>query len=490
MIHISPNKYAPLLLFLSLALWLAACNQDEYSDSAEAAKENITIKLRATSRATGNDTWVRDGDDQFSSLAIYVFDQAGGFLALHKVSPQESVNVLEEVFTCSPKARSLYVVANYAAYTELDAALTPMPKNRVKAQVANQAGGTTLGSRNILMAGEVAIAPFAENEQDETRIVAVELHRLAARVDVFVFKEAGWENDVKVTKVEFSGGTKNTTLDYAEASLPSIPASEATLSKNFTDGKTLVEHSGEAESLWFSDNYLCGRFYTYRTPAAQPATVSISVLINGTIAHTYSTDLASYLTRENGVLLQAGRVYQVRAVLTRIGLIIEIAIADWDKADDYPLTFDYPQYTQMSPFGGAGATPYAQPTVYYVNEGSTEGAYTFNFCITGPQGQVWTPTLDGNPAYFDVEVLQGGTVVTPEDGKYPISEQDYQIRVKALKPYEGTEMETALGISCPPAWAPQENLLLLIGGTTGNLNWSGSDMPELIKIKQIERPTN
>lgn len=489
MIHISPNKYAPLLLFLSLALWLAACNQDEYSDSAEAAKENITIKLRATSRATGNDTWMRDDDDQFSSLAIYVFDQAGGFLALHKVSPQESVNVLEEVFTCSPKARSLYVVANYTAYTELDAALTPMPKNRVKALVANQAGGTSLGSQNILMAGEVDIAPFAENEQDETRSVAVELHRLAARVDVFVFKEAGWENEVMVTKVEFSGGIKNSTLD-TETTLPSTPASEATLSEDFTDGKTLVEHSGEAEKLWNTDDYLCGRFYTYRTPATQPATVSISVLINGTIAHTYSTDLTSYLTPEKGVALQAGRVYQVRAVLTRIGLIIEIAIADWDKADDYPLTFDYPQYTQMSPLDGAGATPYAQPTVYYVNEGSTEGAYTFNFRITGPQGQVWTPTLDGNPAYFDVEVLQGGTVVTPEDGKYPISEQDYQIRVKALKPYEGTEMETALGISCPPAWAPQENLLLLIGGTTGNLNWEGSDMPELIKIKQIERPTN
>lgn len=483
--HIFPNKYAPLLLFLSLALWLAACNRDEYSDSAETAKENITIKLRAASRATGNDTWMRDDDDQFSSLAIYVFDQGGGFLALHKVSPKETVNALTEVFTCSPKARSLYVVANYAAYAELDAALTAMPKNRVKALVANQAGGTRLGSRNILMAGEVSIEPFAENEKDETRSVAVELHRLAARVDVFVFKDAGWENEVKVTKVEFSGGVKNTTLD-TETSLPPTPVSEAPLSETFTDGKTLVEYSGEAEKLWNTDDYLRGRFYTYRTPATQTATVSISVLINGTIAHTYSADL---VTPENGVALQAGRVYQVRAVLTRIGLIIEIAVADWDKADNYELEFDYPQYTQMSPLGGAGATPYAQPTVYYVNEGSTEGAYTFNFRITGPQGQVWTPTLNGNPAYFGVEVLQGGTVVTPVDGKYPISEQDYQIRVKALRP-EGTEMETALGISCPPAWAPQENLLLLIGGTADKLNWTGSTMPELIKIKQIERPTN
>lgn len=488
MIHISPNKYAPLLLFLSLALWLAACNQDEYPDSAEAAKENITIKLQATSRATDSDTWMRDDDNQFSSLAIYVFDQAGDFLALHKVSPEESVNVLTEVFTCSPKARSLYVVANYAAYTELDAALTPKSKKQVKALVANQAGGTQLGSQNILMAGEATIEPFAENEKDETRSVAVQLHRLAARVDVFVFKEADWENEVKVTKVEFSGGVKNTTLD-TETSLPLTPALEAPLSENFTDGKTLVEYSGEAVNLWLNDDYLRGRFYTYRTSVTQTATVSISVLINGTIAHTYSADLTPYLTPEKGVALQAGHVYQVKAVLTRIGLIIEIAIADWDKADDYTLTFDYPQYTRMSPIVG-GTTPYAQPTVYYVNEGSTEGAYTFNFCITGPQGQVWTPTLNGNPANFAVEVLQGGTVVTPVDGKYPISDQDYQIRVKALKPYEGTEMETALGISCPPAWAPQENILLLIGGTTGNLNWKGSDMPELIKIKQIERPTN
>lgn len=489
MIHISPNKYAPLLLFLSLALWLAACNQDEYPDSAEAAKENITIKLQATSRATDSDTWMRDADDQFSSLAIYVFDQAGDFLALHKVSPEESVNVLTEVFTCSPKARSLYVVANYAAYAELDAALTPKSKKQVKALVANQAGGTQLGNQNILMAGEATIEPFAEDERDETRSVAVELHRLAARVDVFVFKEAGWESEVKVTKVEFSGGVKNTTLD-TETTLPSTPAPEATLSETFADGKTLVEHSGEAERLWFTDDYLRGRFYTYRTPATQTATVSISVLINGTIAHTYSADLTSCLTPDKDVALQAGHVYQVKAVLTSIGLIIEIAIADWDKADDYTLTFDYPQYAQMTPFVGGETAPYAQPTVYYANEGSTEGAYTFNFRITGPQGQVWTPTLNGNPANFAVEVLQGEAVVTPKDGKYPISEEAYQIRVKALKPYEGTEMETALGISCPPAWAPQENLLLLIGGTTDKLNWKGSTMPELIKIKQIERPTN
>ncbi|MCR6509522.1 FimB/Mfa2 family fimbrial subunit [Bacteroides sp. KH569_7] len=483
------NSMSLFLMLLAMLGMLASCIKEDNAMGDN--RDEIMIKLRAGTRAPGdNDPLIRDKDDHFSSLAVYVFDANGKSLALHKFSVgEEGVNsYTTTAFSCSLLAKNLFVIGNYADYPDLDEALVAsLNKADVQKLVANAEGNVELKSTNILMVGEAALPAFSEDAaKDEHLEAEVTLHRLAARVDVFVFKEEGWDEDVQTTKVAFTGGVKNTTLTYSEEGDITLPSPVVYDSvREYPEDKSAAEDDGNMS--WSDDTHLHGRFYTYRTSRPQNSEhaprLAVTTLVNG-VERTYSASIPNPDATGN-MVLDAGKVYQVKAVLKTSGIQVEITVADWDEGGTYELEFAYPQYRQMTPFNGSSSEGdlYPQPTVYYnPDPASDAGTYSFEFYITGPVGQEWTPTLvGGTEADFRVEVLQGGTLV---EAPYSISPAPYQIRVKALKP--GNEgVETALGISCIPKWDTQ-SMLLLIGGSGENLKWEGSDMPELIKIKQVQ----
>lgn len=478
-----------LLMLLAMLGMLASCIKEDNAMGDN--RDEIMIKLRAGTRAPGdNDLLIRDKDDHFSSLAVYVFDNNGNSLGLHKFTVgEEGVNsYATTAFPCSLLAESLFAIGNYADYPDLDAVLVAsLNKAAVQKLVANANGDVELKATNILMVGEAALPAFSEDAaKDEHLEAKVTLHRLAARVDVFVFKEEGWTEDVQITKVAFTGGVKNTTLAYSEGGGVTLPASVAyDVVREAAGNKSAAEDDGT--TYWTDDTHLHGRFYTYRTSLSQDSEhaprLAVTTSANGMV-RTYSALIANPDATGN-MVLDAGKVYQVKAVLKTSGVQVEITVADWEDGGRYELEFAYPQYTQMIPFGGSFLEEgqYPQPVVYYnPDPASDAGTYSFEFSITGPVGQEWTPTLvGGTAADFRVEVLQGGTLV---EAPYSVSPDPYQIKVKALK--SGNEgMETALGISCVPKWDTQP-MLLLIGGSEGKLKWEHSDMPELIKIKQVE----
>lgn len=486
-----------MALPIAAGMTVTSCQQDE--GAAMANLEEITIHLATSTRAGEADPLMRDNDDRFGDLATYIFDKDGGFIGLRK-EPVPAVdadnngnNRFATSFTCLSNAAELFCIANYSAHPGLDGLLQKgMTKSQVEALIAQTDRLTPTG---LLMVGKAEIKFQQDITVSESVNVEVVLKRLAARVDVHAFKESGWNAEVKIVDITFTGGVRNSTLAYTEGTvgLPGTPAYDEarTLSgESMGDKATLKAFEGqEIETFWKNDNYRNGSFYTYRT--SQPRTsehaarLDITIRIDGSVTKTYSAVVAN--ANDNAdVTLDAGNVYQVKALLKKNGLTILTSVAPWDDAPVYDLEFDAPNYTNpLLPMNGGTDTPYPRPTVYYnPDESSDEGSISFMFHIEGPKEQKWTPTLFGNPEDFKVEVLQGGVVAQPPY----VAPGDFQIRVKARNTLGTEPKQTALAISYTPMWDPNGNSTLMINGTVGNIAWSDSgNDPNSITITQVER---
>lgn len=164
---------------------------------------------------------------------------------------------------------------------------------------------------------------------------------------------------------------------------------------------------------------------------------------------------------------------------------ITYEVDDWEDSEDYELEFAYPSYT--NPIQPDDGSTFDQPTVYYNSDAdSDDGAFQCQFTITGPTGQVWQPTLlNTTPGDYEITVYKGTEKQNPP---YGISDDPYTLKIRALKP-ENVNKTFELGISYTPQWNPSATSLLLINGTEGDTEWSGSDDPEKIVIKQVEIPS-
>lgn len=70
---------------------------------------------------------------------------------------------------------------------------------------------------------------------------------------------------------------------------------------------------------------------------------------------------------------------------------------------------------------------------------------------------------------------------------YTADPYPYQIKIKALKP-ENVGKTVKLAISYIPAWDPSGTSLLMINGKNEDMAWEGSDLSEVIVIKQTDIP--
>lgn len=200
--------------------------------------------------------------------------------------------------------------------------------------------------------------------------------------------------------------------------------------------------------------------------------------------------------------IERNHYYTVCCLMHNDGKItVNYTVAPWDEdpEGEYEIEYNYPDYTNpIQPESGAsleGSAQYPQPTVWRNNDpDSDEGSYTFRFTIRGPVGQKWSPTLVGTlgtPDNFELKVYQiqsdGSKKYIDNPDDYTASDRPYYITVKALK---GTNVdkEVGLGIAYTRQWSPDGSALLLINGLTGNLKWAGSDIAEVVMIRQIEVP--
>lgn len=344
--------------------------------------------------------------------------------------------------------------------------------------------------------------------------ISFELKRPFGKLGVFAAKTAGETATLRITDLTMlESGTRmrnylmTPTAEQLEGignGSQAIPLEyikdevEAELAAN----STLAERQNTA-------NYtpvLAGPFYPFENPYANGGSWNIP----GTDGkgHVLKIDYEFDGEPRTGYVympaVERNTYYAVCCLMHNDGKItVEYTVADWDDGGEYDIEFNYPQYTNpIQPENGSTLdgpnAQYDQPEIYYST--TDGGSYTFQFRITGPSGQKWTPTLVGTlgtPEHFAVKVYQGSVPAVPEGYLYDNTRENnnndllvaspdpYYITVKALEP-ENEGKEVGLAISYDRSWSTEGSALLLINGLTDNLKWKGSTIAEVIMIKQTE----
>lgn len=209
-----------------------------------------------------------------------------------------------------------------------------------------------------------------------------------------------------------------------------------------------------------------------------------------TIRYKYDTDSQERTGTVYLPPIDRNTYYMVCCQLSNSGKItVNYSVANWDDAGSYELEFAAPEYELPTQSYPVASTPYARPTVHYNGDpAAQEGTFSINFKISGPVGQVWTPTLlNATDADYQITVTQNGSTVA---APYLASAVPYGITIRALRPDNvGKTLEFA--ISYTPQWDPTGTSLLMINGNSeSELRWpvpAGTVNPTYkIVIEQVE----
>lgn len=342
--------------------------------------------------------------------------------------------------------------------------------------------------------------------------IAFELQRPIGKLGVFAAKPAGESGTLRITGLTMlAAGTRMRNylmtptddmlrgISNASGDIP-LAVVEENVTAELPDGISETERRNP-------ENYtpvLNTPFYPFENPWGNGGSWNIqgsdgkgNVL---RIDYTYGDE-----ARTGYVYLPAvvrNHYYAICCLMRNDGKItVDYTVAPWDEdpEGEYEIEYNYPDYTNpIQPENGTtleGTAQYSQPTVWRNNDpDSDEGSYTFMFTIRGPAGQKWAPTLVGTLGTadnFGLKVYQ----VQPDGSKkyiesaddYTASAEPYYITVKALNG-ANVGKEVGLGIAYTRDWSPDGSALLLINGLTGNTKWAGSDIAEVVMIRQIEVP--
>lgn len=305
-------KYKNLakILLWSVLFFLASCSNNDTLPLDRIDKDALlNLSIRTGSE---DDPLVKDGDGSFSSLALYIFNKETGYCEYSELIPvfvPESMQELSRSVNVSSQTKVIYTVANYNDPNKsFSRAITSnLTMSQLEALTVSNTGFT---DTDILMIGrkEVII--------DNQYVTAdISMERLAARLDIYMFKSETQSDEVKIESVELVNQVLNSNCGYQNKTMV-IPVEKANSLRNITSNNILttppLELSGDAHTS----------FYSYQNIAASSSApddnitpyLKIKVKIKG-LSYTYK----GYIT-DNG---QTTRKYSlIRNTVYRITAIV------------------------------------------------------------------------------------------------------------------------------------------------------------------------
>ena len=298
--------------------------------------------------------------------------------------------------------------------------------------------------------------------------LSFELERPVGKIGVFAAKPIGEEGTLTVTGLSV---TRSRFVNFLmlpanlEEAYDNEGSQAAPRDLEIVGGSVTAEvASGETDAAEYTP-VLAEAYYPFENPWgssnwSQAGSPRGNIL---TIKYRYDTDSQE---RTGTVYLPPvvrNTYYMVCCQLSNSGKItVNYSVADWDDAEPYELEFAAPEYELPTQSYPVASTPYARPTVHYNGDpAAQEGTFSINFKISGPVGQVWTPTLlNATDADYQITVTQNGS---PVSAPYLASADPYEITIRALRPDNvGKTLEFA--ISYTPQWDPTGTSLLMING--------------------------
>lgn len=488
-------------------------------------QHNAVVQLYVGTRAVGEtDGTPTDEEKAIHTLRVYAF--VDGKPAGHYYTDQVTgdTHFMDLTFYSVTQNVNFYAVANEQAMTGSSSALlASTSESRLNnlwftgRQTDIQRYGLPMYFTEIVPLEFKGVGNSSPNDSDHAdhpllnTKISIELKRPFGKLGVFAAKPTGEKATLRVTgltMLESGTRTYNYLMPQADEKLKEIDNITGGISLPVVGENVTAELSGDIapEERKNPKNYtpvLNAPCYLFENPYKNGGAWYIPG--NDRKEHVLKIDYTFDNEPRSGYVympaVERNTYYPICCLMHNDGKItVEYSVADWDDGGYYDIEFNYPQYT--NPIQPAdGSTPpesgkYPQPEVWYSNDGS--GKYTFKFQITGPKGQKWTPTLVGalgTQDNFAVKVYQGeapkdengylydNTRNNDNNDRLVASPDPYFITVEALK-NDNINQEVGLAIAYERNWSSDGSAMLLINGLTNNLKWEGSNVAEVIMIKQ------
>ena len=524
-------------------LLLQGCVKEDIAPLGE--QHNVAVQLnvgtRAVSEADGTPT---DDESAIHTLRVYAFVEgkpAGHYFTDNVTETPHTFFMDLTFYSSGVQTVDFYAVANEGAMVGANSAT--LSESTSESELKNL--WFTNYQTNIQQYGLPMFCDNQSYELDFTYVkqgsptapgheghawldydnLSFELKRPFGKLGVFAAKAEGETTPLRITgltMLESGMRMRNYLMTPTDEQLRNIANAAGDVELSVVEGGEVTAELADnitSEERRNPENYtpvLNAPFYPFENPYANGGTWNIPG--SDGKEHVLKIDYAFGDEPRIGYVhmpaVERNTYYTICCLMRNDGKItIEYTVADWDDGGEYEIEFNYPQYTNpIQPEDGSTLTDsekYPQPEVWY--SATDEGSYTFKFQITGPTGQKWTPTLvDGTQADFRVRVYQLSTdgnstktylysnhpddpLVKPETetdkmvDRLVASSEPYYITLSALNA-DNVDDEVGLAISYDRSWSTDGSQLLLINGLTNNLKWVGSEIAEVIVIKQTEAP--
>ena len=515
-------KYIALLALA--AATVAGCSKAPVPDLGEELDVllQMSVGTKAVTETVGTPT---AAESAIHTLRVYAFvdgKAAGHFYTPDYAALEDAAGTASgtakhflmdiKMYSLGTKYVDFYVVANEGAmYTAGSAAR--LDENTTEAELK----GFTFTSLNLdngmalglpMCCKKTETIDFASDDESNPQTVpgheghtllaqklSFELERPVGKIGVFAAKPIGEEGTLTVTGLSV---TRSRFVNFLmlpgnlKEAYDNEGSQAAPRDLTIVGGSVTAEvASGETDAAEYTP-VQADAYYPFENPWGStawnlPGDSRGNIL---TIRYKYDTDSQERTGTVYLPPIDRNTYYMVCCQLSNSGkIMVNYSVADWDDAEPYELEFAAPEYELPTQSYPVASTPYARPTVHYNGDpAAQEGTFSINFKISGPVGQVWTPTLlNATDADYQITVTQNGSTVA---APYLASAVPYGITIRALRPDNvGKTLEFA--ISYTPQWDPTGTSLLMINGNSeSELRWpvpAGTVNPTYkIVIEQVE----
>lgn len=211
-------KIARIILLFAVSVQMLSCSKTAGDDPAGM---DASLALSLLTR-NGNGDLALTGEDEFTSLAVYIFNHDNGDLEFSELvtdfTPESAANSYVRSVRVTKDKKAIYAVANYAGknFTANGQAVT-IDENTPKSTLdALEIVSSSFSADDIAMIGKTAttMSGTAVN-------ASVEMERLVGRVDMHVFKSAELTDDlVELTSIEFRNQVVRSNVQYQSKAMP------------------------------------------------------------------------------------------------------------------------------------------------------------------------------------------------------------------------------------------------------------------------------
>ena len=186
------DKIFKTILLFCIPLLVLSCSKTAGDDSPG---QDANLALALITRSENGDLAIT-GEDRFTSLAVYIFNNDNGDLEFSELitdfTPESSASLYTKSVRVTQDKKAVYAIANYAgqSFTAAGQPVTITEQTPRSVLDALQVASATFAGNDIVMVGKKVV------EMTGTAVNAsIEMERLVGRLDLHVYKAAELTDD-------------------------------------------------------------------------------------------------------------------------------------------------------------------------------------------------------------------------------------------------------------------------------------------------------